>query len=535
MICVGNTVPIGRGVNAVEFCHSHFEPPERAGGARPAFALHALGLDPEDQSAAFVLTPAAGDAPEYWFVARWGRTGVGGKSFMPVPAQLEDDRPGIEIYGYKATNFNWRSCQWEISQVVEPFRFDVGSRNGEQVELPANAGSAYAFRDGAPVADLDAMEPGEYPETGIAKEEERPGESYVVRFGGRVWRRRLKTEPPIERVGFDPRSGDLQNALGEVWGEIGGQEEAKRELIRAIQWPVLYPELFRLFKRRRSRGVLLYGPPGCGKTLLGKAVVRLLAALYQRRADDGGFKYVKGHQLLDMYLGQSEKAVKALFDDARRWREERGYPAVLFFDEADALFQRRPGGTANNGFTLVPALLAEMDGMDESGAFVILATNRPDALDVAITRPGRIDRRIRVTRPDREASASIFRIHLQGVFLDEGVTAEELSAFAAEELFSASHRLYEVSIDGARGKARGEFLLKDLASGAVIQNIVDRATANKMEYCIERGVAVGLRGDDIRRAVEEACAEQRQAQHDEELGEFAELSGGRLAGWSAAE
>ncbi len=528
MICVGNAAPIGRGVNVVEFCYDHFEPPERARGGKPAFALHVLGLDPEDQSAMFVLTPADRGLQEQWFVARWGRTGVGPRSFMPVPAQVEDNRPVIELYGYKSTNFNWRSCQWEIAQVVEPFHADVGTRNGDQVEMAANATGAFAFRAGAVVADLDALPVGVVPELDLTKEEEEPGESYIVRFGGRIWRRRFHGEPAVERVGFDPASIDLQASLDEVWGEIGGQEEAKRELIRAIQWPVLYPELFRLFKRRRSRGVLLYGPPGCGKTLLGKSVVRLLAALYQRRADDGGFKYVKGHQLLDMYLGQSEKAVKALFDEARRWKEEKGYPAVLFFDEADALFQRRPGNNGGSGFTLVPALLAEMDGMDDSGAFVILATNRPNSLDVAITRPGRIDRRIRVTRPDRAAAASIFQIHLQGVFLEDALTAPQLSAVAAHELFSPEHRLYELVLDSNRGERTMDFLLKDLASGAVIQNIVDRATANKMEYCIERGITVGLGADDIRRAVEEACAEQREVRHEEELEEFAELAGARL-------
>ena len=200
-----------------------------------------------------------------------------------------------------------------------------------------------------------------------------------------MWRRWRAADhhPRLELLGFDSESVELQGALDDVWGNIGGQEEAKRELIRAIQWPVLYPELFLLFKRRRSRGVLLYGPPGCGKTLLGKAVVGLLAALYHRKVDDGGFKYVKGHQLLDQYLGNSEKAVKSLFDEARRFREQKGYPAVLFFDEADALFKRRPNDARDGAFTLVPSLLAEMDGMDESGAFVILATNRPDSLDLA--------------------------------------------------------------------------------------------------------------------------------------------------------
>ncbi|MBL8234627.1 MAG: AAA family ATPase, partial [Bryobacterales bacterium] len=294
-----------------------------------------------------------------------------------------------------------------------------------------------------------------------------------------------------------------------------------------IQWPVLYPELFLLFKRRRSRGVLLYGPPGCGKTLLGKAVVGLLAALYHRKADDGGFKYVKGHQLLDQYVGNSEKAVKSLFDEARRFREQRGYPAVLFFDEADALFKRRPSEARESAFTLVPALLAEMDGLDETGAFVILATNRPDSLDEAITRPGRIDRRIRVTRPDQQAAEVIFRIHLQGVFLEQGLSLEELAKSAAAELFSPGHTLYEIAAENGGV----HFLLKDLASGALVQNVVDRATANKMEYCIAHNVRTGLSKDDIRTAVEETLAEQRRTKHPEELEEFAAGLGREVMGF----
>ena len=430
MLCAGNLTPVRLGTAAVEFCYEHFElPPSSATPARPAWALHVLGLA-DEMTAAFALVPAANPESAQWFTARWGRSGVGAASFMPVPAQLDDDtRPAIEIHGFKSSNFNWHNTQWEIVERVAPHAFDLPSADGDCLDLPANAAGAWAFRNGAPLAPVDGLEFGDHPALGLTKQpdEANHGASYQVRFGGRIWRRWLgEHSPALELLAFDTASPVLQDALDHVWADIGGQDDAKRELIRAIQWPVLYPELFLLFKRKRSRGVLLYGPPGCGKTLLGKAVVRLLAALYHRKADDGGFKYVKGHQLLDQYLGNSEKAVKTLFDEARRWREQRGYPAVLFFDEADALFKRRASGSAESGFTLVPALLAEMDGMDDSGAFVMLATNRPDALDIAITRPGRIDRRIRITRPDRAAAETIFRIHLEGVFLDEDQFARDL-------------------------------------------------------------------------------------------------------------
>ncbi len=531
MVCAGNLTPVRLGTAVVEFCYEHFELPATSPHTRPAWALHVLGLA-DDMTAAFALVPANGPQGAQWFTARWGRTGVGPASFMPVPAPIEDDRPGIEVYGFKSSNFNWHNTQWEIAERVAPHAFDLPSADGDCLDVPANDDGAWAFRNGAPLVLVDELGFGEHPEFGIDKrtDEANHGASYQVRFGGRIWRRwlgeRPAPAPPLELLAFDTASPVLQQALDQVWADIGGQDDAKRELIRAIQWPVLYPELFLLFKRKRSRGVLLYGPPGCGKTLLGKAVVRLLAALYHRKPDDGGFKYVKGHQLLDQYLGNSEKAVKTLFDEARRWREQRGYPAVLFFDEADALFKRRTSGSVESGFTLVPALLAEMDGMDDSGAFVMLATNRPDALDIAITRPGRIDRRIRITRPDRAAAETIFRIHLEGVFLVDGLTAAGLGTSAAAVLFDPAHRLYELQFEG---DARTyDFLLGDLASGALIQNIVDRATANKMEYCIEHGIRAGLDLDDIRQAVTETVAEQRQSRHGEELEDFAERAGRRL-------
>ncbi|MBM3796466.1 MAG: AAA family ATPase, partial [Acidobacteria bacterium] len=348
MLCAGNATPVRPGAASVEFCYDHFELAETGGVGRqrPAWALHALGLS-DEMTAAFALVPAGRPEAAQWFTARWGRAGVGPASFMPVPVQLEtDERPSVEVYGFRSSNFNWRNCQWEIVERVTPHAFELPTADGECLDVPGNATGVWAFAEGSPVVCVDDLGFGEHAEFALHKQtdEANRGASYQVRFGGRIWRRwltdRVGHPSPLELLAFDTSSPVLQQALDEVWGEIGGQEEAKRELIRAIQWPVLYPELFLLFKRKRSRGVLLYGPPGCGKTLLGGAVVKLLAALYHRKADQGGFKYVKGHQLLDQYVGNSEKAVKALFDDARRWREQRGYPAVLFFDEADALFKR---------------------------------------------------------------------------------------------------------------------------------------------------------------------------------------------------
>jgi hypothetical protein len=527
---ISNSRPVKPGESVVEVCFDYFEAaasPESSA----AFALHVVGLEADDDGAVFAMVSAEASSERQYFVARWGRTGVGPTRFLPVPAQIDDNRPGVMLYGEKVTNFTWRNYQWEIVSLAERNAIDSLSLEADHFQIPANSDDYWVFQSGRPIANIDGSSTETLATLGIIKERdpEAPHEdSYRVKFGGRVWRRH-KTKPghptagvDWELLAFDPESANLQNSLDEVWGDIGGQEEAKRELVRAIQWPVLYPELFVLFKRRRSRGVLLYGPPGTGKTLLGKAVVKLLATLYNRKADDGGFQYVKGHQLLDQYVGNSEKAVKALFDRARRWKQEKGYPSVLFFDEADALFGKRSPSDQERSFSLVPALLAEMDGMDESGAFVVLATNRPDALDLAVTRPGRIDRKIRVTRPDQSATAQIFRIHLDGVLLQQNWTLEQLSEEAASILFSPDWTLYQLRLDDGDTASFG---LKDLVSGAVIQNLVDRATANKMEYCIEHGQQEGLSPADLRQAAQEWIQEQRLLRHREEIAEWQELNG----------
>ncbi|MBL8228282.1 MAG: hypothetical protein JNL98_07390, partial [Bryobacterales bacterium] len=181
MICAGSATPITAGRTLVELCGDHFE--LWTGAGEPAFALHVAGLSVADQTAAFALVSRTGEAQ--CFVARWGRTGVGPTAFMPVPAQVEDDRPGITVYGYKASNFNWRSCQWEVADLLDAGRVDISSFIGDALEVPANADELWVFRDGAPAAKLDAADDAAL---GILREEESSG-CERIRFGGRIWRR----------------------------------------------------------------------------------------------------------------------------------------------------------------------------------------------------------------------------------------------------------------------------------------------------------------------------------------------------------
>lgn len=199
------------------------------------------------------------------------------------------------------------------------------------------------------------------------------------------------------------------------WDDVGGLEHAKQELIEAVEWPLKYPDVFRAANIKPPRGILLYGPPGTGKTLLAKAVAN---------ESNANFISVKGPELLSKWVGESEKHVREMFRKARQVA-----PCVLFFDEIDSLAPRR-GGIGDTHVTerVVSQLLTELDGMEElKNVVVIAATNRPDMVDPALLRPGRIERHIYIPPPDRKAREEIFGIHLRGKPIAEDVSVEELA------------------------------------------------------------------------------------------------------------
>jgi transitional endoplasmic reticulum ATPase len=228
------------------------------------------------------------------------------------------------------------------------------------------------------------------------------------------------------------KMGDFQEALREVepsavrevfvevpnvnWNDIGGLHDIKQRLREAVEWPLSYPELFESMRLAPPKGALLCGPPGCGKTLIAKAL-----------ATEAGVNFVsvKGPELLSMYVGESERSLRDLFRKARQ-----AAPCIIFFDEIDALAAARSGGGADSGVgaRMLSQLLTELDGIEElKGVFVLAATNRPDLLDPALLRPGRFDMQFDVPLPDDAARETIFDIHLRGRPVEEGATAAWLA------------------------------------------------------------------------------------------------------------
>ncbi|MBU0930227.1 MAG: CDC48 family AAA ATPase [Nanoarchaeota archaeon] len=200
------------------------------------------------------------------------------------------------------------------------------------------------------------------------------------------------------------------------WDDIGGLEELKQELKEAVEWPLKNPKAFKRLGIRAPRGVLLYGPPGSGKTMIAKAVAN---------ESESNFILVKGPELLDKFVGESEKGIRRVFEKARQ-----ASPTIIFFDEIDALVPRRGMDSSGTGVTerVVNSLLAEMDGLEELNDVVVLAaTNRPDLVDPALLRPGRFDKIISTTNPDREARLQIFKIHTNKMPLENDVDLNKLA------------------------------------------------------------------------------------------------------------
>ncbi len=263
----------------------------------------------------------------------------------------------------------------------------------------------------------------------------------------------------------------LTHDTGVSWDDVGGLENVKRELREAIEDPITYRELYKTFGHKPPKGILMWGPPGTGKTLLGRACATSLAKMHGASARSSGFVFSKAADLLDKFIGESEAAIRKLFDTTRRHFAEFGYPAILFIDEADAVLGRR-GNSPFDGIskTIVPMFLAEMDGVDhETGALVILTTNRPDMLDPAIIRDGRIDRRILVPNPSPIEALEIVKIHLRGRPLESNELAEVIvrrlatgQEVSGAQLAGAVARIVAHALRRAKGDGIAKVLVKDV-------------------------------------------------------------------------
>ena len=304
------------------------------------------------------------------------------------------------------------------------------------------------------------------------------------------------------------------------WEKIGGQEAALQAIKDAIELPLLHVDLFKKFRHATPKGFLLYGPPGCGKTLIGKATAYNLTK--QLREKTGAemreyFMHIKGPEILNMWVGESERQVREIFATAREKRCE-GLMPFIFIDEAESILgTRRASRYSNILSTLVPMFCSEMDGIDSlNDVVIILASNRADLIDPAILRPGRIDRKIKVNRPNRDGAREIYRIYLTDDLPYDGVLAKE-AGHIGENIARLIERFVEWQfarreenkfLEVTLRSGRKEILYRsDLISGAIIASIVERAKAMAIKRAISTGFAEGISENDLRLAFNAEYAE----------------------------
>lgn len=312
------------------------------------------------------------------------------------------------------------------------------------------------------------------------------------------------------------------------WSDIAGNEQAKEELIEAVEVSFQNPELFKVLNKKPPKGVLLWGPPGCGKTMLIKALATTLKKLHGNIT--GCLIYIKGPEILRGIVGDTETIIRQIFQQAREFEAKYGFPAIIFVDEAEAILPKRGSGISSDvEKTIVPAFLNEMNGLEDSGAIVILATNRPDILDPAAIRDGRIDLKLKIDRPTREAVKQIFFKHLSKIQLEAGVTAETLAVAATKEFFSDKRVLYEISTRTKVDEA-GEIQFKDevklftlaqIVNGAMIDGVINKATSLALRRArAEKSTQPYLKQEDVRQGIDLVQQENEKLDVNDALADF---------------
>ena len=351
---------------------------------------------------------------------------------------------------------------------------------------------------------------------------------------------------------YDPRSGYVVEKLPRSEAEelvleevpdvdyehIGGLQHELEQVRDAVELPFLHPFLFLEYKLSAPKGVLLYGPPGCGKTLIAKAVANSIAKKLGHLTGKevrSYFLHVKGPELLNKYVGESERQVREVFKKAKE-RAEDGNPVIVFFDEMDALFRTRGTGISSDiESTIVPQFLSEIDGMERlRNVIVIGASNRQDLIDPAVLRAGRLDVKVKVGRPDAVAAKDIFSKYLSIdlPFSEEDLKrhggdakalVEQMTDLTVGAMYASSEENKFIEVTYANGE-KEVLYFKDFASGALIEGIVSRAK----KFAVKRAIAKegrGLRSEDLIRAIREEFKEHEDLPNTTNPDDWAKISG----------
>ena len=313
------------------------------------------------------------------------------------------------------------------------------------------------------------------------------------------------------------------------YADIGGLDSQIEQIADAVELPFLYADLFAEHQLPAPKGILLYGPPGCGKTLIAKAVANSLAKkVAERTGGEKGRSYfinIKGPELLNKYVGETERQIRLVFQRARE-KSEEGWPVIVFFDEMDSMFRTRGSGISSDmESTIVPQLLAEIDGVEGlRNVIVIGATNREDLIDPAILRPGRLDVKIKIERPNEVAARQIFAQYLTDeIPIDPRSSVSSMIEATVEEMYRADETNQFLEVTYQNGD-KEILYYKDFASGAMIENIVRRAK----KLAIKRVIAGGSRGvceQDLLDSIRQENKEHEDLPNTTNPDDWAKISG----------